>query len=260
MPPKKSKTAKPKDAGNDDTNFARTNAFRSSRVEKYYSRIVAGFVLVTIGLVALIGYFSFSKTGVVVHPSILSGEFTVKASLENLGGVIVLTDVEGSKVFTGLSDTSTVTSGKAVGTVNLVNNYTSDQPLVETTRLLSSEGVLFRTTETVTVPAGGSVTVGVEADESGAVGDIGPSKFEVVALWDGLKDDIYGTSSQSMSGGVKQVAVVSNENIQAAKLALREELREKAKAVFAEEVPSYEGMPSNTRILDTYTVVATQVD
>ena len=62
MPPKKSKTAKPKDAGNDDTNFARTNAFRSSRVEKYYSRIVAGFVLVTIGLVALIGYFSFSKT------------------------------------------------------------------------------------------------------------------------------------------------------------------------------------------------------
>jgi hypothetical protein len=225
-----------------------------SRIERYYTKIVVAFVVLTVVLVGLIGYFSFAKTVIVVtaRPSTQPLEF--ETTLKELGGVIVLTDVEGSHQATNLETTEQRT-GRSTGTVTIINNYTQDQPLVETTRLLSSEGVLFRTQETVTVPAGGSVEVTVAADEEGPAGDIGPSRFEVVALWEGLKDQIYAESRAPMTGGSVAVGVASATDIANAQAALRSQLEEQALQVFIEEVPTYEGLPENPYLLDTVTVV-----
>ncbi|MFC1597986.1 baseplate J/gp47 family protein [Patescibacteria group bacterium] len=231
----------------------------ASRIEKYYSKIVIAFVVLTAVLVLLIIYFSFSKTTIVVHPAVTSQELSLSTTLQELDGVVVLTDVEGSKEYTDITSTESQ-PGKASGTVTLTNKHNQDQPLVETTRLLSTEGVLFRTQETVTVPAGGTIDVPVAADAEGPEGDIGPSKFEIVALWAGLKEDIYGESSAAMTGGVSSVGIVTETDIANAKKALLMELVERAHAVFEVEVPNYEGIPDNAYLLDAASVVSVQTD
>ncbi len=101
--------------------------------------------------------------------------------------------------------------GKAEGTVRITNRYNRNQPLVATTRLLSPEGVLFRTTEPVTVPVGGSVDVHVVADTPGASGDIAPTTFILPGLWAGIQDKITGASTEPMRGGKRAVSEVSQE-------------------------------------------------
>ena len=142
-----------------------------SRIERYYSKIVIAFVVVAVVLIGLIVYFSFTKTTVTVTPTVQNSTVTIESSLSELGGTLVLTDVSGTHDYTAIEGTASKT-GKASGTVTLYNKYTVDQPLIETTRLLSDTGVLFRTQETVTVPAGGQVEVPVAADQEGATGNI----------------------------------------------------------------------------------------
>lgn len=226
----------------------------NSRIEQYYNKIVGVFVILTVILVLLIGYFSFSKTTITIYPAEIEEEITIETTLQELGGVVLLTEVEGSKEYSGF--TSAVSKpAKASGTVTIVNNYSQNQPLVETTRLLSTEGVLFRTQETVTVPAGGSVEVEVAADEEGEKGNIPPSKFEIVALWEGLKDDIYATSDTAMTGGVVEVAAVTTEDIETAKEELQNELLAQAQELFVAELDNRENFPERTFLPEVPTVL-----
>jgi len=110
------------------------------------------------------------------------------------------------------STTLQYTEGKATGSVRITNRYSRAQPLIPTTRLLSKEGVLFRTTAHVLVPAGGSVDVSVEADQPGQLGDIGPSTFIIPGLWAGIQDKITGSSGKPMSGGKRPVVSLNDEN------------------------------------------------
>lgn len=230
-----------------------------SRIEQYYSKIVIGFVALTVLLISLILYFSFSKTIITIYPRPIDETFSISTTLQELDGVIVLTDVEGSKVFSQFNSSET-RPGFANGTVTLINNYTRDQPLVEKTRLLSEDGILFRTKETVTVPAGGTVDVAVIADEEGKNGNVPPGRFTIVALWEGLQKDIYGESSSAMSGGVVNVTAVTQTDIENARNLLHDELVDSARQVFQEEVPTYEGMPDNPYLLDAISVVTVLKD
>ncbi len=197
----------------------------TSRVEKWYAALVKIFVLIAIVLIGVIVYVSFTKTTVNITTQEQDDVITTETTVAELGGVVLLTDVEGSTDYdltktadstTTEADTTTTTTeepvveekpvapvaaAKAKGTVVITNKYNKDQPLITNTRLLSKDGVLFRTQKTVTVPAGGEVTVDVMADEEGAKGNVGATTFEVVALWAGLKDKIYATSSAAMTGG-----------------------------------------------------------
>ena len=116
-------------------------------------------------------------------------------------------------------EASTTEDSIARGTVTLVNNSSGDQGLVRTTRLLSTEGVLFRTDETVTVPAGGSIDVVAYADQPGASGNIPASTFEIVALNPSLKAEIYATSANPMTGGVLKKVTLTATLIEEAKTA-----------------------------------------
>lgn len=219
----------------------------NARIEKYYNKIVALFVGLTVILLALIVYFSFSKTTLLVHAKELTMPVTAKMTVADLGGTVLLTTVEGSKS-AAPSDTSVATPGKATGTVTIVNTHNQSQGLIATTRLLSTEGVLFRTQETVTVPAGGSVEVSVIADQEGPDGNIGASKFEIVALWPGLKEKIYGTSATAMTGGVTYSTKITAEEIQQLKTGLTNELLAQAEAMFRQELTKREGLPTDAWI------------
>lgn len=232
----------------------------SSRIEKYYNKIVVGFVVLTAVLVVLILYFSFSKTTISVTAKEVPQEVIVQSTVSELSGTVLLADVSGTAtVPVGDATTASVT-GKATGTVTIENHYSKAQPLAATTRLLSKEGVLFRTDEFVTVPAGGSVTVGVTADQEGASGDIGPSTFEIVALWEGLKKDIYATSSTPMTGGISSVGVATEEDVVSAKEGAEEDVLTKAQTLFEADMATRQGLPASPFVPEHGTVVRLSKD
>ena len=170
------------------------------RIQRFFSPLIIAYGLIVLAVLGFIIYVAFSKTTIIVTLSEPDTSYAFSYSAEDLDGTMVTAPITHETIFTDYDGEAE--DGIARGSVTLVNNYSADQPLVETTRLLSEDGVLFRTDETVTVPAGGSVTVPVYADQAGASGNVGPTKFEIVALWNGLKDNIYGESSQTMSGGI----------------------------------------------------------
>lgn len=91
---------------------------------------------------------------------------------------------------------------RAKGTVTLVSTLGTAQPLVATTRLLSSEGVLFRMEKGATVPARGRLAgVAVYADAAGSQGNIGPSKFTIPGLSKWLQERVWAESTEPMTGG-----------------------------------------------------------
>jgi len=226
------------------TKIQKIHTLGSSRIEQYYNKIVAGFVILTAALVVLILYFSFSKTTITVKAKEVPQKFSIDTTVKDLSGTLLLTEASGSATSTAIQSTEKK-QGKAKGIVTIKNSYTKDQPLAATTRLLSKNGVLFRTDEFVTVPAGGSVDVAVTADQEGASGDVGPTTFEIVALWSGLKEQIYGTSSKAMSGGVVSVGVVTQEDITAVEELARENLLTKAQELFQADIAKRDGLPKN---------------
>ena len=87
----------------------------------------------------------------------------------------------------------------ARGKVKIVNKYSKDQPLVKTTRLLTTDGKLYRIDKTITVPSGGSVTVDVYADKPGTEFAIGPTNFTIPGLYIDLQKHIYGVSDTAFT-------------------------------------------------------------
>ncbi len=88
----------------------------------------------------------------------------------------------------------------ARGTVTIVNTYSRSQTLVRTTRLLTSDGKLYRIDARVVVPPNGRVDVPAYADESGSAFVIGPTKFTIPGLWPNLQKFIYAESKEAFVG------------------------------------------------------------
>jgi len=101
---------------------------------------------------------------------------------------------------------------KASGTIIVFNEYSSDsQLLIASTRFLSSNGKIFRTTKNIYVPGTktendeiipGSIDVEVLADYWGDEYNIGSSDFTISGFKGTAKyTDFYGKSNTAMSGG-----------------------------------------------------------
>lgn len=106
---------------------------------------------------------------------------------------------------------------KARGQITLYNKQSSAQPLVATTRLQSSDGHIFHTLASVTVPANGQVNVQVIADKAGQDYNVAAGKFTVPAFQE--KGDtqkfqqVYGQSTAAMTGGANgQSTVITSDN------------------------------------------------
>lgn len=143
---------------------------------------------------------------------------------DELKGTFAVASADGSKTVAA-PQTGELVDDYARGTVTIVNRWTKVQPLAAGTRLkASSSGLIYRTTSRVDVPAGGNVQAEVVADQAGEKGNVGPDRFEIVALWAGLKDKIYGESTAAFTGGIRSATKLSQATIDNAKRALEDEL------------------------------------
>ncbi len=144
---------------------------------------------------------------------------------------------------TMVKNTTYYTTGKkfegknATGTITIINTSSRDWPLIEQTRFQTSDGLVFRIQEGVTVPAASlsgpgkldAFVVADEVDANGQVigerGNIGPSDFFLPGLSETNRENLYAESTTEFTGG-KTIThkMVSEEDIQAARGKMETEL------------------------------------
>ena len=214
-----------------------------------YRKIAFSFIILTVILLAAVFYFSFVKVAIILIPNqerissnliidIFNQDNRSATNKSEILGIVQQDKVEQSKTYsaTGIE----VVSQEITGKVNLINNHNQNQPLVATTRLLSSDNKLFRIKDTVNVPAGGQIEVEVYADEFGQEMIIGPAHFTIPGLWAGLQDKIYGESQEPMEHSRQIKKYIMQTDIDQAIQELRQSLLEKAKIAIGENYQDYD--------------------
>lgn len=203
-----------------------------------YKKIAVSFIFLTVLLVVIIFYFSFVKVSIVLIPNQedVSNNLTLdvydqqKNPVLNSSvilGVVKQIEVEESKTYQASS--KEVLGQEVIGKVTIFNNYNKTQPLIATTRLLSSDNKLFRIKNTVVAPAGGQVEAEIYADEPSREMVIGPSKFTIPGLWAGVQDKIYGQSNTAMEYKEKTKTTIQQSDIDQAVSNLKSVLAVKIK-------------------------------
>ncbi|QQS60618.1 hypothetical protein IPN41_01430 [Candidatus Falkowbacteria bacterium] len=167
---------------------------------RLYRRISVPFVVLSLLFLGLVIYVTFIRLDITIVPKVKSVEtktnFTVYDRPEDyeVPGGSTLGLVRGMDIeYTQVSPSSgkKITGAEVSGTVVLINNYNKDQPLVATTRLLTPGNQLLRLTETVVVPAGGTITATVYAETADPSFALTNTRLTIPGLWAGLQDKIY---------------------------------------------------------------------
>ncbi len=201
-----------------------------------YRRIALAFIIVVVAILLVVMYLSTMQAVIHVKPVAkdFSSDLIVHTSLSpiddtEIHGTTVSGVMTKAKTFQPSGDGAKQVDGISTGTVTLSNKTNAAQPLVATTRLLSSANVLFRLEKSVVVPAGGSVDATVHADKPGTAGDVAPGHFTIPGLNATKQTQIFADSKDAFTGGVQSVAVVSKDELQKTVDALKNEITNDAK-------------------------------
>ncbi len=207
-----------------------------------YRRIALFFIVLVAAVLIAVLYLATMQA--VIHVSAVPKKVTTDFIVRTVETATTDGEVQGeiqtgtlgkTKTFTPSGGSQKEIEEQATGQVVVISTTSSAQPLVATTRLLSKEGVLFRLRRGVTVPAFGSIEAEVYADQKGASGNVGPTTFTIPGLNEAKQKLVTASSTQSMTGGVKKISVLSQEEIDQAVLALKDELLEDAKGMLREQ-------------------------
>lgn len=186
-----------------------TRQTKSGKSLGLYRRIATQFVLIIGIFLLIVAYFFLPNLRISLYPAaeavVDTLSFQVVSSADNnstdtntgrsIMGQLRSIPLNAEKVYRASGEE--VLGEEIVGEVTLHNEYNKAQPLVVKTRLLSPDNKLFRLKEAVTVPAGGTVTVPIYADQVSADMAIAPTRFSIPGLWVGLQDKIYATNDKA---------------------------------------------------------------
>lgn len=148
--------------------------------------------------------YSFAGAKVVVTP--VTAEATVATDLEAFAsqGDLSFQIVTVDKVATvEVASEGTVTANDpAQGSITITNKQPNAQALIKNTRFSTPTGLVFRIHDSITVPASGSLSVLVYADEPGEKYNIPPTTFVVPGLKGSAAYDLITAKSDApMTGG-----------------------------------------------------------
>lgn len=157
---------------------------------------------------------------------------------------------EATGTLTATGENTTATRARA--TVTIFNNTSTNQPLVSSTRLRNSDDIQFRTTESINVPAGGSLQVEILADGEGAQYNIQPGRLTIPGLagTPSRFQNIYAELSQPITSGTASgQKAVTEEDIQK----FRDEMNKKLTDDIALQVQ--QDTTDNLKIINTRDVL-----
>lgn len=217
---------------------------------RLYRNIALTFVILSLLSLGLVVYMTFIRLDIIVEPEVQAVD--AKATFKvydrpedyqlpngNILGLVREMEVEYSSVVPASG--KKVTGAEVSGTVNIINNYTKDQPLVATTRLLTPNNQLLRLTESVVVPAGGEVEASVYAETADPSFTLANTRLTIPGLWAGLQDKIYAEAKVGQVGYKEKGEVfIAQADIDAASAGAKSGLIEKAKSEIDNAYSTYD--------------------
>ncbi|MCD4762101.1 hypothetical protein K8R32_04050 [bacterium] len=219
----------------------------SPRSIKVYRKIAYFFIILTVVLIATVAYFMLVKVTIVLIPnqerinnSMIFDIYDAEKGGEKINGVVgvvKLVKIEDEGVYSATGEE--VIGRDASGMATIINNYTKNQPLVATTRLITPDGVLFRLRNTVNVSAGGTEEVEIYADDPSADLKISPTKFTIPGLWAGLQDEIFAETKEVIEYKQKVKHHIKEEDIENGIRDLKQKLLTKTKDEINEMYKEY---------------------
>ena len=201
-----------------------------------YRRIAVAFIVVVAIVLAVVLYLSTVQATLVITP--VQKDFASDLIVHTAQTPVDPTDIKGTVVTGSMTKTKTFAptgtgakkiDGVSKGSVTITNTGSAAQPLVATTRFLSTSGILFRLDKTVSVPANGSIVATVHADKLGITGDLAPTHFTIPGLNDAKQKLIFGDSKDAFVGGQSSISVVGQSEIDTAVDATKAEIVNDAK-------------------------------
>ncbi|MDD4902502.1 MAG: hypothetical protein PHE24_05200 [Patescibacteria group bacterium] len=224
-----------------------------SRPVGVYRKISVFFIILTLALLAAAFYFFLVSLTVEVTPKTerISDRLNIivtnsapnqaaanLANAANVAGAVEQIPVKEQKTYGATG--ANILGQEIIGKVSLINNYSQDKTLVATTRLLTSDGKLFRIKDKVFIPAGGSAEVEIYTDEPSLEMAIGPTTFTIPGLWAGLQDKIYAKSKTAFVYRSNVQKFVQNLDIEKAMQDIKESLVNKVNAQFTNNYKGYD--------------------
>lgn len=228
-----------------------------SKGGRRFPNILLTFLVVFIGIavIAVAVSLLYSKAVVTITPKTtefeVGGTYTAKkeAGASSTSLVYEALTVTASQTQNVPAADGPLIQTKTKGTVTLFNEQTTAQKIVAGTRLANSDGEIFRTSTTVTIPAGkagapGKIDVGVLADAAGASYNMSLSDdedFTIVAYRGTPKyTTVYAQLKTALTGGFsgnrKSIsAEVQKAAIDSLKESLETKLLEDVKAKIPED-------------------------
>jgi hypothetical protein len=179
-------------------------------------------------------------------------------------------ETTGTLTATGENTTAT----RARATVTVFNNTSTSQPLVSSTRLRNVDDVQFRITDSINVPAGGSLQVEMLADGEGAQYNIQPGRLTIPGLagTPSRFQNIYAELSEPITSGTASgEKAVTEEDIQKFRdemskkltddiaLQVQQDTTENLKIINTRDVLeniNYEGLPTVGDAGETFEITA----
>ncbi len=198
-----------------------------------YKKIALSFIVLTILLIIVVFYFTLSYAYITVYPNQeeISSEFnfiivedeTIADPQEGMFvGKIVNQTVVGEKSFTTTGTKEL--AGDVVGQVKLISKLSRDQILIATTRVLATDGTLFRLQNRVVVPSNGNIMAEVYADDESKATVLAGTKFTIPGLNSQLQKIVYAETSSGISPKGRTVKAVSQTEMDNAVEILANEL------------------------------------
>ena len=230
-----------------DDEYLETN--HNNKSLNLYKKIAYFFIFLVLILVLVVLYFSFVRVKIILIPNqekisnnmIFDIRDKEKGEVEGsiIPGAIREEAIESSDVFEASG--TEVIGKEAVGEITIINNYSQNQPLVASTRMIpvNNPDKLFRLKETVNIPAGGEIKAEIYADDPSPEMAIKSTRFTIPGLWAGLQDKIYAESENDIVYRQKVKKYIVESDFDDAKRDLRQKLLSEAKAEINESYKEY---------------------
>lgn len=213
-------------------------SLRPSQPVRVYKVIALSFLCLTLIVLGIIIFMSAKRAVITIEtrPEPVDVSGTVEISSDNAPGsffgIVTSTRVTLRQVYTPQGGQEE--DALAGGTVILHNDGDTAQTLIPKTRLLSSDGILFRLKERTSIDAFGTTEAAVYADQSGKSGNIGPTRFTIPGLSLEKQKTIYAESLEPMMGGTINVGVWTDGDMTRATEDMRTRLVTQAKGQFGD--------------------------
>lgn len=203
-----------------------------------YRNISIFFIIFTAMILCAVFLLFYSQGAVIITPEeqdinlnfnarVVPPGSSTSDAVDAVYGTLQVSEISASTTVDVLS--TRTADAKSIGSVKLVNESSRAQALVRTTQLQAENGTIVRTSEAVTVPAGGSVTVGVYPADEATFSPVNPGRLTIIKLAASLQPQIYAVVDNTLAYSSGEVKVVAQSDINRAKQQLSDQLSAQAR-------------------------------